>query len=133
VTDGNWFCFVVEDDNGEFVAFAKGTPHDGGVPGFDGELNTMSAYASAVFDAMEFDAATVHAYHGSESVSVFTRYRERGVYVVCHTSNPGRADLQLLTCGSPSLVHGGPSIVSDRRCWSGHVGRESSERCRVLA
>src|SRR5713101_532341 len=29
VTDGSWFCFVVEDDNGELVAFAKGTPHDG--------------------------------------------------------------------------------------------------------
>jgi orotidine-5'-phosphate decarboxylase len=60
--------------------------------------NTMAAYAAAVFDAMEFDAATVHAYHGSESVSVFARYRERGIYVVCHTSNPGRADLQLLAC-----------------------------------
>jgi orotidine-5'-phosphate decarboxylase len=65
--------------------------------------NTMAAYASAVFDAMEFDAATVHAYHGAESVSVFARYRERGTYVVCHTSNPGRADLQLLTCDGEAL------------------------------
>ena len=65
--------------------------------------NTMSAYASAVFDAMEFDAATVHAYHGAESVSVFTRYAGRGTYVVCHTSNPGRADLQLLACERGAL------------------------------
>jgi orotidine 5'-phosphate decarboxylase subfamily 2 len=65
--------------------------------------NTMSAYAFAIFDAMEFDAATVHAYHGAESVSVFATYRERGVYVVCHSSNPGRADLQLLTCGPEAL------------------------------
>ena len=43
VTDGSWFCFVVEDDNGELVAFAKGTPHDGGVPGFTGELNKIYA------------------------------------------------------------------------------------------
>jgi ribosomal protein S18 acetylase RimI-like enzyme len=41
VTDGNWFCFVVEDDNGELVAFAKGTPHHGGVAGFAGELNKI--------------------------------------------------------------------------------------------
>jgi len=41
VTDGSWFCFVVEDGHGEFVAFAKGTPHDGGVPGFAGELNKI--------------------------------------------------------------------------------------------
>src|ERR1700738_1098842 len=43
VTDGSWFCFVVEDDNSELVAFAKGTPHDGGVPGLAGELNKIYA------------------------------------------------------------------------------------------
>jgi len=41
VTDGSWFCFVVEDAAGELVGFAKGTPHDGGVPGFAGELNKI--------------------------------------------------------------------------------------------
>ncbi len=39
--DGSWFCFVVEDDRGELVGFAKGTPHDGGVPGYAGELNKI--------------------------------------------------------------------------------------------
>jgi len=42
VTDGSWFCFVVEDDR-DLVAFAKGTLHDGGVPGFVGELNKIYA------------------------------------------------------------------------------------------
>ena len=41
ITDGSWFCFVVEDDKGEVVGFAKGTHHDGGVPGFAGELNKI--------------------------------------------------------------------------------------------
>lgn len=41
VRDGSWFCFVVEDNSGELVGFAKGTPHDGGVPGFVGELNKI--------------------------------------------------------------------------------------------
>ena len=39
--DGSWFCFVVEADNHMLVGFAKGTPHDGGVPGFAGELNKI--------------------------------------------------------------------------------------------
>jgi L-amino acid N-acyltransferase YncA len=43
VTDGSWFCFVIEDADSELVAFAKGTPHDGGVPGFAGELNKIYA------------------------------------------------------------------------------------------
>lgn len=41
VNDGSWFCFVAEDDAGELVGFAKGTPHDGAVPGFAGELNKI--------------------------------------------------------------------------------------------
>jgi L-amino acid N-acyltransferase YncA len=41
VADGSWFCFVVEDDRGELVGFAKGTPHRGGVPGYAGELNKI--------------------------------------------------------------------------------------------
>ena len=65
--------------------------------------NTMAAYASAVFEAMAFDAATVHAYHGADSLSAFTSFSAKGVYVVCHTSNPGRADLQHLRCGQGPL------------------------------
>src|SRR5882672_5248894 len=42
VTDCSGFCFVVEDDAGELVGFAKATPHDGGVPGFVGELNKIT-------------------------------------------------------------------------------------------
>lgn len=56
--------------------------------------NTMAAYAPAAFEAMSFDAATIHAYHGDDSILVYANYADRGVYVVCHTSNPGRASLQ---------------------------------------
>ena len=64
--------------------------------------NTMAAYATAIFDAMKFDAATVHAYHGADSLAVFAGYKGKGTYVVCHTSNPGRADLQQLSAsGEP--------------------------------
>jgi GNAT superfamily N-acetyltransferase len=35
------FTFVVEDADRELVAFARGTPHRGGVAGFDGELNKL--------------------------------------------------------------------------------------------
>ena len=39
--DGSWFCYAIEDDHGELVGFAKGTPHDGGVPGYAGEVNKI--------------------------------------------------------------------------------------------
>ena len=37
----NWFCYVAETSDGQLVGFAKGTLHDGGVPGFEGELNKI--------------------------------------------------------------------------------------------
>ncbi len=65
--------------------------------------NTMRAYARAVFETLDMDACTIHAYHGSDSIAQFTRYADRGVYVVCRTSNPGAADLQHLDAGGKPL------------------------------
>src|SRR5207248_5652228 len=65
--------------------------------------NTMRAYARAVFETLDMDACTVHAYHGSDSIQEFTRYADRGVYLVCRTSNPGAADLQHLDAGGRPL------------------------------
>jgi orotidine-5'-phosphate decarboxylase len=58
--------------------------------------STMRAYARAIFETLGMDAVTAHAYHGADSLREFTRYPDRGVYVVCRTSNPGAADLQQL-------------------------------------
>jgi ribosomal protein S18 acetylase RimI-like enzyme len=41
IQDGSWFCYIIEDERAELVGFAKGTPHDGGVPGYTGELNKI--------------------------------------------------------------------------------------------
>jgi ribosomal protein S18 acetylase RimI-like enzyme len=37
----DWFCYVAETPAGQLVGFAKGTLHDGGVPGFHGELDKI--------------------------------------------------------------------------------------------
>ncbi len=60
------------------------------------------AYARAAFEIWGADAVTVSPYLGRDSVEAFTRYEDRGVYLLCHTSNPGAADLQQQTvCGRP--------------------------------
>jgi L-amino acid N-acyltransferase YncA len=42
VTDGSWFCFVVENRKGELVGFAKGkTYNHSDLPDFSGELNKI--------------------------------------------------------------------------------------------
>ena len=37
----NWFCYVAEVTGGQLVGFAKGELHQGGVPGFGGELDKI--------------------------------------------------------------------------------------------
>ena len=58
--------------------------------------NTAKAYARAMFETWGFDAVTVHPYIGWDSVEPFWQYSDRGVLVVCRTSNPGESDFQSL-------------------------------------
>jgi orotidine-5'-phosphate decarboxylase len=59
--------------------------------------STAEAYATGYFDTWGFDAVTVNPYLGEDSLAPFLSRHERGVLVVCKTSNSGSADLQNLT------------------------------------
>ena len=60
-----------------------------------GDIDSTSAkYADAIFDYWGFDAVTVNGYMGGESISPFFDYADRGVFVVCRSSNPGAWEFQ---------------------------------------
>jgi len=59
--------------------------------------NTAKAYASSLFDVLGADAATVSPYLGGDSIEPFTDYADKGVFILCRTSNPGSADFQNVT------------------------------------
>ena len=62
--------------------------------------NTTRQYA----EILEWvDAITVNPYMGQDSLQPFLDRAEKGVFILCRTSNPGRADLQdcELTTGEP--------------------------------
>ncbi len=56
--------------------------------------NTAKAYARGLFDVFGFDAATVNPYLGFDSIEPFINYEDKGVFILCHTSNPGAKDFQ---------------------------------------
>jgi orotidine-5'-phosphate decarboxylase len=60
--------------------------------------NTSAAYAKALFDYFNFDAVTVSPYLGLDSIEPFLKYKEKGVIILCRTSNKGAADFQSLLC-----------------------------------
>jgi orotidine-5'-phosphate decarboxylase len=60
--------------------------------------NTARAYAQGLFEYFNFDATTASPYLGRDSLEPFLEYADRGVFVLCRTSNAGAADFQSLSC-----------------------------------
>ena len=58
--------------------------------------STAQQYAIEAFDRYQADAVTVNPYMGFDSVEPYLKYANKGVIVLCRTSNPGGSDLQFL-------------------------------------
>jgi len=56
--------------------------------------NTNLGYVKAAFEHFKADAITVHPYLGAEALAPFLDNPDKGVFVLCRTSNPGAGELQ---------------------------------------
>ncbi len=87
--------------------------------------NTARAYAKSVFDNFNFDAVTINPYMGYDSVAPFIEYRNKGIFILCRTSNAGSGDFQSLSCVSDGRNIPLFQMVADRASqWNkyGNVG-----------
>ena len=67
---------------------------------------TAQQYASEAFDRYGADVVTVNPYLGTDSIEPYLAYADRGVFVLCRTSNEGGGDFQsLVTEGEPLYSH----------------------------
>jgi orotidine-5'-phosphate decarboxylase len=64
--------------------------------------NTATAYAQAIFSNLCFDATTVNPYLGFDSIEPFIQYSDKGIFILCRTSNAGAVDFQSLICKTDS-------------------------------
>ncbi len=65
--------------------------------------NTSEQYAKEVFDIYGADAVTVNPYLGQKALQPFLDRRDKGVIVLCRTSNPGAGEFQDLLVKHPIL------------------------------
>lgn len=80
--------------------------------------NTNKAYAHSVFDVMKADAVTLHPYFGKESLTPFLEYADKGLIIMCKSSNPGGGELQDLMVGDMKLYqHVARQVVEE---WNDH-------------
>ncbi|MBN2704848.1 MAG: orotidine-5'-phosphate decarboxylase [Deltaproteobacteria bacterium] len=76
--------------------------------------STAEKYALEAFARYQADAVTVNPYLGGDSLQPFLAYREKGVVILCRTSNPGGVELQgLLVEGQPLYLKIAALAASD--------------------
>ena len=81
--------------------------------------STAEQYALEAFVRYQADAVTINPYMGLDTIAPFTQYEDKGVIVLCRTSNTSATDLQDLT-----LASGEPLYVAVARlassAWNKH-------------
>ena len=80
--------------------------------------STAQHYAAEAFERYRADAVTANPYLGHDSLQPFLDFADRGVVILCRTSNPGAADLQDLDVGGRPLYQRVAETVA--RDWNGH-------------
>ncbi|MBX2998227.1 MAG: orotidine-5'-phosphate decarboxylase [Caldilineaceae bacterium] len=81
--------------------------------------STAAAYAKACFEVWSADAVTLSPYLGRDNIDPFAAYPGKGIFVLCHTSNPSAGEFQTLGVdGRPLYVH----VAETAPRWSPNVG-----------
>ena len=76
--------------------------------------NTAERYAIEAFERYHADAVTVSPYLGGDSLEPFLKYEDKGVIILCRTSNPGAGEVQDLEIGGRKLFHVIAELASRR-------------------
>lgn len=74
--------------------------------------STAEQYAIEAFERFRADAVTLNPYMGRDSIEPYLAYRDKGIILLCRTSNPGGSDLQFLDVGGEKLYERVARLVS---------------------
>lgn len=80
--------------------------------------STAKHYASEAFERYGADAVTLNPYLGRDSIQPFLDRADKGVILLCRTSNPGGADFQALDCGGRPLYQRVAETIANE--WNAH-------------
>jgi uridine monophosphate synthetase len=102
--------------------------------------STAEAYATSAFENLGVDCITLSPYLGKDSIEPFVQNSEKGIFLLCKTSNPGSGDLQDLVLSDGSLLY--EHVARLARQWNsknniglvvGATHVEAMERVRGIA
>ena len=84
--------------------------------------STAEQYAIEAFERFRADAVTVNPYMGRDSAEPYLAYPDKGVILLCRTSNAGGSDLQFLDVGGEKLYERVARLVAQDWNASGNCG-----------
>jgi orotidine-5'-phosphate decarboxylase len=84
--------------------------------------STAEQYAVEAFERFQADAVTVNPYMGRDSVDPYLAYPDKGVILLCRTSNAGGSDLQFLDVGGEKLYERVARLAAEQWNTTGQIG-----------
>ena len=84
--------------------------------------STAEQYAVEAFERFKADAVTVNPYMGRDSVEPYLAYPDKGIILLCRTSNAGGSDLQFLDVGGEKLYERVARLAAQEWNTTGQIG-----------
>ena len=84
--------------------------------------STAEQYAIEAFARFKADAVTVNPYLGRDSVEPYLAFPDKGVILLCRTSNAGGSDLQFLDVGGEKLYERVARLAAEQWNTTGQIG-----------
>ena len=102
--------------------------------------STAEHYAREAFERYKADCVTLSPFMGHDTIRPYLQYEDKGVYVLCRTSNPGGDDFQMLDVGGEKLFERIARLAQTSWNSNGSLGRvvgatypHELERVRAIA
>jgi orotidine 5'-phosphate decarboxylase subfamily 2 len=76
--------------------------------------NTNKGYVQFIFTYLGADAVTIHPYLGEEAIRPFLECKNKGIIILCRTSNPGAGEFQDLKAENTPLYKIVAKNVADK-------------------
>ena len=74
--------------------------------------STAGKYVAEAFSRYNADAVTLNPYMGGDTLTPFLKHKEKGIIVLCRTSNPGAGDIQDLESNGKKIY----IIIAEKAC-----------------
>lgn len=83
--------------------------------------STAEMYAREAFERYNADALTVNPYMGTDNLKPFLDHADRGVIILCRTSNPSSCELQELVSGGKTIYEHVAILARDKWNYNGNA------------